>query len=120
RQTIAPALDTATLTPGPWLFDGANVVGPGSQVGRNFTAETVVASLPDDATSRTFADGEWIATMRTLAPAMGAALTAVLTRHHADADGDCPGCGVDAYGDPVPWPCATVKDVETALASRSS
>lgn len=40
-----------------------------------------------------------------------AALARVEALHPRDDDGDCIGCGVDAYGEPWAWPCATIRAV---------
>lgn len=46
------------------------------------------------------------------------AVAAVRKTHQPDGDGDCTGCGVTAYDDPIPWPCATVRALdETPVAA---
>jgi hypothetical protein len=35
-------------------------------------------------------------------------INAALALHARDDDGDCRECGVDAYGEAIAWPCATV------------
>lgn len=45
------------------------------------------------------------------------ALGAVLDLHVDDA-GDCRECGVDATEEPIPWPCATVRAITTALEAK--
>lgn len=47
------------------------------------------------------------------------ALAAVLRLHHRDDDGDCPECGVDAYGEPIPWPCVTARTIDAAMRAGS-
>lgn len=49
-----------------------------------------------------------------MAPLAFAALRAVLDLHVNDM-GDCRECGVDAVEEPIPWPCATVRAITTAL-----
>lgn len=46
-----------------------------------------------------------------------AALRAVADLHVDDA-GDCRECGVDAVEEPIPWPCATVRAITTALEAK--
>jgi hypothetical protein len=51
------------------------------------------------------------------APKAFAALLAVLDLHVNDL-GDCRECGVDATEEPIPWPCATIRAITTALEAK--
>lgn len=52
---------------------------------------------------------------RRQAPQAEDALLAVLRGHPRGDDGECRGCGVDAFEDPISWPCHTVQAITTAL-----
>ncbi|SDX52653.1 hypothetical protein SAMN05216215_10128 [Saccharopolyspora shandongensis] len=41
-----------------------------------------------------------------------AAIAAVRKLHQPDEYGNCPACGVDAYEDPIPCPCVTVRALD--------
>lgn len=52
---------------------------------------------------------------RRQAPRAEDALLAVLRGHPRGDDGECRGCGVDAFEDPISWPCHTVQAIVTEL-----
>jgi rubrerythrin len=41
-----------------------------------------------------------------------AALERVRELHRPDEDGNCRGCGVDVFEEPIPWPCPTICAME--------
>ncbi|MBN0040208.1 hypothetical protein JN535_08515 [Cellulosimicrobium cellulans] len=60
-------------------------------------------------------------------PRLVAALTAALDLHRPETDDDapdgwpyCTACGVDAYEEPIPWPCETVRVITAALTPKEN
>lgn len=67
---------------------------------------------------RAFVMGE-VGTPGEAAPEAIDALRRVLDEHPPGPDGECRGCGVDVYEDPILWPCRTVQAITTALEGKA-
>jgi hypothetical protein len=64
-------------------------------------------------------DGTRVDVRHQAAPAVFAALEAVLDKHSPDPWGECNECVSDAEGEPMPWPCPTVRAITTELTKET-
>lgn len=58
--------------------------------------------------------------IRTERDQLKARIDAALERHSRDTDGSCKGCGLDAYEEPIPWPCSTVRALQGDQPAETS